>query len=340
MSRRVIDQEGSVRVDFVGGTLDLFPLNLIIPHVVTINGALSLKAKVKLEEIESGGIEIYSQDYNKNYVYQESDFSKENLFYNHFFQEMTFICQILDLFKIHKGLKITLSSGSPPGAGLGGSSSMGVVLYKALCSLKNIDEDYYKIVRRVQATEARILCRGVAGYQDYFPALIGGVLAIHPAIDSLDIEQLYNQEMVAYLQKHTKLIYSGTTRNSGINNWQVYKNYFENDEATKKGLHQLAEISWQAYQAIKEKNYPLFMAKIIEEGKMRKTLFSGIVTAEIEDFVCSLEQDKNFLGMRPCGAGGGGCFLIFSATGEFESLKNSLKTFQMQELPFFLEMPL
>lgn len=340
MNHNIITEEGSVRVDFVGGTLDLFPLNLIIPHVVTINGALSLKAKVKLEKNDQNFIEIYSGDYNKGYIYQECEFSKENLFYTNFFQEMTFICQILDLFKIHKGLKITLSSGSPPGAGLGGSSTMGVVLYKALCRLNNINEDHYKIVRRVQATEARILCRGVAGYQDYFPALIGGVLAIHPALESVEIEQLYSLEMVSYLEKHTRLIYSGLTRNSGINNWQVYKNYFEHDEATQIGLHRLAQTSFQAYQAMKTKDFSLFISKVIEEGKIRKNLFSGIVTPEIEAFTLALAQDENYLGMRPCGAGGGGCFLVFSSTGEFPHLNALLDQFKMKELPFSLEMPL
>ena len=39
--------EGSVRVDLLGGTLDLNPINLILPNVVTLNLATSLKAKVK-----------------------------------------------------------------------------------------------------------------------------------------------------------------------------------------------------------------------------------------------------------------------------------------------------
>ncbi|MEX1100070.1 MAG: hypothetical protein WEB87_06570, partial [Bacteriovoracaceae bacterium] len=126
-------KEGSVRVDLVGGTLDLEPINLILPNVVTLNVATGLKAKVRLEKNSLDGVEIISQDYNKTYRYYSSDFNQENLYSSDFFQEMTFICQILDLFEINSNLQVTLSSGAPAGSGLGGSSAMGVTLYSALC---------------------------------------------------------------------------------------------------------------------------------------------------------------------------------------------------------------
>ncbi len=115
---------GSVRVDLLGGTLDLNPINLIIPNVVTLNLATSLKAKVTLARIDFDGIEIVSKDYNSTDRFSSKDFTKEN-FNNGFFKHLSFVAQIFDLFGIHKGLRIELESGSPPGAGLGGSSAMG-----------------------------------------------------------------------------------------------------------------------------------------------------------------------------------------------------------------------
>ena len=58
-----VEVVGSVRVDLLGGTLDLNPINLILPNVVTLNLATSLKAKVKVSEIDFDGIEIKSLDY-------------------------------------------------------------------------------------------------------------------------------------------------------------------------------------------------------------------------------------------------------------------------------------
>ena len=49
---KAVTIEGSVRVDLLGGTLDLVPINLILPNVVTLNLATSLKAKVTISPID------------------------------------------------------------------------------------------------------------------------------------------------------------------------------------------------------------------------------------------------------------------------------------------------
>ena len=47
-----VTNQGSVRVDLVGGTLDIEPINLIIKNVVTLNVATGLKASVTLSKTE------------------------------------------------------------------------------------------------------------------------------------------------------------------------------------------------------------------------------------------------------------------------------------------------
>ena len=129
-----VTNQGSVRVDLVGGTLDIEPINLIIKNVVTLNVATGLKASVTLSKIAFKGIEIYSKDYSKNYKYAAEELTEENVVYSKKFEEMSFVLQILRLFNINSGLRMELSSGAPAGSGLGGSSAMGVTLYRALCN--------------------------------------------------------------------------------------------------------------------------------------------------------------------------------------------------------------
>src|SRR5690349_15015293 len=126
-----VTNQGSVRVDLVGGTLDIEPINLIIKNVVTLNVATGLKASVTLSKIAYKGIEIYSKDYNKNYKFAAEDLTEDNVVYSRKFEEMSFVLQILRLFNINSGLRMELSSGAPAGSGLGGSSAMGVTLYRA-----------------------------------------------------------------------------------------------------------------------------------------------------------------------------------------------------------------
>lgn len=333
-------KEGSVRVDLVGGTLDLEPINLILPNVVTLNVATGLKAKVELETSDREGVEIVSADYDKSYYFAVEDFVPENLYSGELFKEMTFVCQILDLFEARRGLKVTLSSGAPAGSGLGGSSAMGVTLYSALCEFYERPFDIFKAVAKVKGTEGRILNQGVPGYQDYFPALAGGVLCIRGKAGELEYEQLFNPELKAFLEERLTLVYSGVSRNSGINNWEVYKAFFDKDPEIRAVMEKIAAISYNAYQALKEGRYEDLLKFIGEEGAARKGLAPNIVAPEIQKLMESLESKFDGLGLKMCGAGGGGCFILTHKASEKERLAREIEDNGMKVLEFSVESPI
>lgn len=336
---RVI-REGSARVDLVGGTLDLEPINLILPNVVTLNLATGLKAKVELETCDFDGVEIISKDYGKSYAFKSEDFSEETLYSQEFFKEMRFVCQILDLFQATKNIKVTLSSGAPAGSGLGGSSAMGVTLYAALCEFRDRPFDVYEAVAKVKATEGRILNQGVPGYQDYFPALAGGVLCIRGKAGALEYEQLYTPELKEFLESHLTLVYSGLSRNSGINNWEVYKAFFDKDPEIRSAMEEIARVSYRAYLAIKEENYSSLLELIGREGELRKRLAPTIVPDEVERLAANLAQEFGPVGLKMCGAGGGGCFLIAHGPDQKDRLRQEIASQGMRVLEFSVERPI
>lgn len=335
-----VTNQGSVRVDLVGGTLDIEPINLIIKNVVTLNVATGLKASVTLSKIEFDGIEIHSKDYNKSYKYAASDLTEDRVVYSREFQEMTFVLQILRLFNINSGLKLELSSGAPAGSGLGGSSAMGVTLYRALCNLTGHNYDRHTAVLRVKAVESRILNQGVAGYQDYFPALTGGVLAVKGIEGEIKVEQLYSDELKEVLENHLTLIYSGQSRASGINNWEVYKGFFDKKPEVVEGMNRIAEISYSTYEALKTKNWDKMLTLIALEGAEREKLFPGITTEKIRAFTSELKKDGNVLGLKMCGAGGGGCFILVHKGLDPKVVEAKVKAHGMEILPFKVEAPL
>lgn len=336
---QVINQ-GSVRVDLVGGTLDIEPINLIIKNVVTLNVATGLKASVTLSKTTFDGIEIESKDYNKSYKYPVSDLTEDRVVYSREFQEMTFVLQILRLFNINSGLKLELSSGAPAGSGLGGSSAMGVTLYRALCNYTGDNYDRHTAVLRVKAVESRILNQGVAGYQDYFPALTGGVLAVKGIEGEIKVEQLYSDELKSVLESHLTLIYSGQSRASGINNWEVYKGFFDKKPEVVQGLTRIAEISHSTYEALKGRDWDKMLTLIALEGLEREKLFPGITTEKIRQFTSELKKDGNVLGLKMCGAGGGGCFILIHKGLDAKVIEAKVKAHGMEILPFKVESPL
>ena len=335
-----VTNQGSVRVDLVGGTLDIEPINLIIKNVVTLNVATGLKASVTLSKIAFNGIEIHSKDYNKSYKYEASDLTEDRMVYSNEFAEMSFILQILRLFNINSGLKLELASGAPAGSGLGGSSAMGVTLYRALCNFTGHNYDRHTAVVRVKAVESRILNQGMAGYQDYFPALTGGVLAVRGIEGEIKVEQLYSDELKNVLEAHLTLISSGQSRASGINNWEVYKAFFDKKPEVVNGLTRIAEISHATYLAIKDRQWDEMLKNIALEGLEREKLFPGITTEKIRQFTAELKQEGNVIGLKMCGAGGGGCFILVHKGLDPNVIEAKVRAHGMEILPFKVEAPL
>ncbi len=338
VSRRV-ETHGSVRVDLLGGTLDLNPINVILPNVVTLNLATSLKAKVTVSELDFDGVEIISHDYLSKERFHAKDFSDENL-QNGFFKNLSFIAQILNLFGIHRGISIELESGSPAGAGLGGSSAMGVTFFSALAKFKNVSIDRIEVIEKVNSLEARILDCGPAGYQDYYPAMFGGVLGLLARPGEVIVEQLFSEELKMYLESHLTLVYSGETRNSGINNWEVYKAFFNKDLAVRAGLNEIAKLSSQALKDIQTNQFGGISRLIALEGEERRKLFPGILTANMNNLREALLAENPHFGMKVCGAGGGGCFLLTHQPKDIETVTTLINKFNMKKLEFSIEKPL
>ncbi|MDD0851575.1 hypothetical protein HBN50_00650 [Halobacteriovorax sp. GB3] len=334
----MVKVSGSVRVDLLGGTLDLKPINLILPNVLTLNLATSLKAEVEIEKSGNDQLKIISLDYDSEFDYKLSDLSQEN-FQSDFFGPMNFVCQIINEFSPKEGLMIKLKSGSPAGAGLGGSSSMGVTLYKALSEYFNKSVDRVSAINTVNDIEARILDSGPAGYQDYYPALFGGVLALRPNYSKIDVEQLYSDELVKELESSLTLVYSGQTRLSGINNWEVYKSFFDKDENVREGLGEIARLTSEAYKAIKEKRFSDLITLIGKEGEQREKLFSGIVSPEMKSLYQEIKEEVGELGMKACGAGGGGCFLLIHSKKNQEKVRTLVIEKGMSVLDFSVDAP-
>jgi D-glycero-alpha-D-manno-heptose-7-phosphate kinase len=335
-----VTEAGSVRVDLVGGTLDIEPINLILKDVWTLNVATGLKAQVILEKTNFNGVEIVSSDYNKSYKYEQAELSDEQVLYSRRFEEMTFVLQILKLFGLTSNLKVDLQSGAPAGSGLGGSSAMGVTLYKALCKFTDRSFDVKEAVRRVKGVESRILNQGVAGYQDYFPALVGGVLALKGIEGDILIEQLYSPELKKALEENVALVYSGQSRASGINNWEVYKGFFDKRIEVVEGLAAIAKISTDTRQAILKKDWKKMLELIGLEGEEREKLFPNITTDKIRDLASALRAQGHPVGLKMCGAGGGGCFILIHHGMPLDALDALILKCNMRRLDFKVEAPL
>ena len=301
----MIKTSAHIRIDLLGGTLDLRPINIILKNVVTLNAALAIEASVSFEKTNNPHVVLDSLDYKKQISLSASDI-KNSKAGNSF----GLIVDILNYFQIRSGVHITLQSNSPPGAGLGGSSAMGVALYKALCSFTGQPFHPNHAISVLNAIEGRLLDSGPAGYQDYYPPIYGGVLALRPVFNQVQVVQLFSNELKNFLEERLSLICSGQLRLSGTNNWEVYKGFFDKDPVIRNKLQNIADLSYRAFQAIEKGEYDKLIEFIQEEGRVRKDIFPNIVSSEVQSFWNECQKDFPEIGLKVCGAGGGGCFLL------------------------------
>ena len=334
-----VEETGSVRIDLLGGTLDLEPINIILPHAYTLNLATSLRAHVVVEKSEDPNVVIKSLDYDSEKSFTASDFTNDKI-NSDFFGPLSMVAELLRHFAVTSNAIVTLKSGSPAGAGLGGSSAMAVTLYKALAKFTGTSYLQETALKETKLIEAKELASGPTGYQDYYPALYGGVLALKPSFRGVEVEQLYSEELKAKLEESLTLVFSGQTRMSGMNNWEVYKSFFDNDKETQNGLETIGKLSYDAYESIKNKDYENLLELIKKEGESRVKLFPGIMTEKMNDFLAAAKNINENLGLKVCGAGGGGCFIVVHDNADKDKVLKLISESGMKELPYTVEKPL
>ncbi len=105
-------------------------------------------------------------------------------------------------------------------------------------------------------------------------------------------------------------------------------------------LYGIADISEQTYQAICKNDYAKIPKLIGEEGQLRTKLAPTIVPAKVLELYHELKQELPELGLKMCGAGGGGCFIFTHHPHERKLIQTYLTKYQMTPLDFIIQGPL
>ena len=206
--------------------------------------------------------------------------------------------------------RLETNSESPAGAGISGSSAMMIATCAALARFTNREIELEKLRVIAQNIEAQII-RVPTGCQDYYPALYGGVSAIH-----LDTDGIHRGPVPVApeeIDRRFLLVYTGAPRQSGINNWEVFKAHINGDRASSATSTKL--WPWRATCiSILRHDWEDVARLIREEWKLRRTNVPGITTPKIDKSI-EVARKKGGRAAKVCGAGGGGCILLMVEEG-------------------------
>lgn len=318
--RLKIHARAPTRIDLAGGTVDIWPIYLLLEGATTLNIGIDLYAEATLEvspaQSGSGKITLRSEDqkHENTLAWNELETAKAH-------PALDLHLRLLRYFARGKkvsGTHLTLSTiaRSPAGAGLGGSSALNVAITGALATwswdrpfdpLKD-GEKLIEVSRDVETTVINV----PAGLQDYYGAMFGGLQSLTWGAGVHSREWL-SPEIFSELENRILLFYSGQSRNSGINNWQLFKSFIDKDPEVRGKFAAIAEATRQLKAALLTQNWTAAADAIRMEWAARKTLARGISTPEMDQAFAKASAIAGNSAAKVCGAGGGGCFFIYLA---------------------------
>ena len=320
----MIEERSATRVDLAGGTLDCWPLFLMVGNCQTVNLAIDIYTDVKLEELSGTEVRLTvdSLDYDKSFssLTQALDCSDKAL---------TLIKPHLEYWQPSNGFHLQTFSQSPVGGGLGGSSSLCISLIKAFARWNNKKIELNKMITLASNIEAKIL-KTPTGTQDYFPPALGGLNILHYGVEGATVENL--EVDFGVLNKHLLLVNTGHSHHSGINNWQVLKAAIEGDKKTLSSLAEIAEISANMAKTCRSQDWDNIPALFEREYRARTELCDSFSSPEI----CQLQDLSLRAGasaVKICGAGGGGCVLVWVTENKREEVTSACQKNGFQVLP-------
>lgn len=311
----IIESSAPTRVDLAGGTIDIWPLYLFHPGATTVNFALSLRARVRIETLDDDRIILESRDRQtlvETTVDRIDELARD--------ERLELVSKMVHFFRPEKGFHLVAQSEAPAGAGISGSSALAIALIGALNKLvgdRYEPSEFIGLAANIETTVIRV----PAGIQDYYPAFYGSASCIHLRADGVEREHLAVDERE--LGRRFVICYTGEPRLSGINNWEVFKRHidgsaelFEIFERIRDAAEQMRDAlladDWMAVSEIMRRAYP-----------NRKRLAPNITTPQMDALV-EKALANGAEAAKVCGAGGGGCIAFLCAEGRQQDVAKAL----------------
>jgi D-glycero-alpha-D-manno-heptose-7-phosphate kinase len=313
VSPRRVSASAPSRIDLAGGTLDIWPLSVLVPGALTVNVAVELRARVTVEARDDDRVRVLSRDRRRR-----AD-RRLPLDPHGVDGPLALLLRLVAAFDPSSGLSVESRAAAPAGAGLGGSSTLGVAAAAALARFTGARLGREPLLRRVMNLETMEL--GVpTGDQDYRAALHGGLAAYRYGPDGTLREPLPLSEE---LNRRLVLAYTGQPRSSGFSNWEMYRRFVEGEKRTVRNLQAIARIAGEMADALGQGRLDDAGRLLGEEGKLRYRLAPSVATPAL------LRADRaalraGALGTKVCGAGGGGCLVAFAAAGRGEDVGRAM----------------
>ena len=300
------------RLDLAGGTLDIWPLYLFHANAQTLNAAISIRAHCTISDSADGAIHVVSRDTGARVrVDTPTELDRH--------PEHRLVARLLQYFG-GRAITVETRSESPVGAGLAGSSALNIALCGALAMWHDTILAPDTLMTLAQNLEAQVI-DVPTGAQDYRPAMYGGLSAVELGPGGVTRVALTTD--IAELDRRIVLAYSGTSRDSGINNWEITKRHIDGDAGVRSIFDSIRDVAVSMRRALDGGDWREVGRQLQAEWRLRQQLGPGVTTTEIDGLAAAAHK-AGALAAKVCGAGGGGCVMFFADPTEVPAVREAV----------------
>jgi D-glycero-alpha-D-manno-heptose-7-phosphate kinase len=313
MKVRPAHASAPTRIDLAGGTLDIWPISQLIEDAVTVNVAVRLAAGASVAPRRDRRVAVVSVDRGREVAHDLP------LGASAFRGPLSWLMRLTHAFAPGIPLTLTCRAEAPAGAGLGGSSALGIAVGAALAQATGEQISKDALLLRVMNLETREI--GVpTGNQDYLAALWGGLAAYRHRVDGVARQPLPHAKA---LESRLVLAYTGEPRQSGFSNWDMFRRYVEKDVATRRRMETIARLARSMRDAMLAGDLDEAGRLLGEEGRLRYSLAPSVATEALRA-ADGAARRAGALGAKVCGAGGGGCMVAFTREGQRDEVAEAI----------------
>jgi len=311
----LIESSAPTRVDLAGGTIDIPPLFLFHEGAATVNFAVSLMAKCRIETRDDDRIVLESIDRGVRF-----EVSLDRLHELKNEPRLELLSKLVYFFKPQTGFNMTTESEAPAGAGLAGSSTLNIACIGALNKLVGDRYPPDKFIPIAANVECQVI-RVPTGFQDYYSAQYGGSACIHFGPEGIRREPLDID--VGTLESRIAVCYTGEPRNSGTNNWEITKRHIDGDPELFDIFEGIRDGALELRGAILDADWDRVGEILRDSHPLRKRLSPHITTPHMDELI-ETAMDHGAIAAKVCGAGGGGCIAFFCEDGKRPEVEAAL----------------
>lgn len=206
---------------------------------------------------------------------------------------------------------ISVHSDFPIGAGLGGSSAVGVAAVAALAAARG--ESMHPNAIAELSREIEVADLGIAGgRQDHYAAAYGGALGLRFSAGGVEVRNIpLAAKTRTEIERRCIVAYTGQSRISGDSINAVIGAYRARDPVVLLALRRMRELAESMTDALASGDIDTLGKLVSEQWSYQRSLHPEIPTPLIDGIVAQAHA-AGAIGAKALGASGGGCVLIIA----------------------------